>query len=271
MSESESEPSPLRLSFGRQVRLLRESHSLSRDDVGAFCNVSGSMIGAVERAERIPDTQLIENLDTRLQANGLLASVTDYMSAEQYKEFFRDYVVLERQCFALNNYAPLLVPGLLQTEAYARATFRMHSPALDEEEIEKEVARRLERQKLLQRCPRPYLGFVIEESVLRRPLGGKAVLKEQLHHLLDLTPLPFLTLQVMPMDCEEHTALDGYLTLLTTKDHRHVAYIEHQNDSDLISDKKKVGLFIQRYGILRAQALNPHESVRLIEKLAEEL
>jgi transcriptional regulator with XRE-family HTH domain len=175
---SESQPSPLRQSFGRQLRLLRESHNLSRDDVGASCGVSGSMIGAVERAERIPDTQLIESMDTRLQANGLLVSVTDYMAAEQYKEFFRDYVVLERQCFSLNNYAPLLVPGLLQTEAYAQATFRMYAPAPDEEEIEKEVTRRLERQMLLQRSPRPYLGFVIEESVLRRPLGGKAVLKD---------------------------------------------------------------------------------------------
>lgn len=268
---SESEPSPLRVSFGRQLRLLRESHHLSRDDVGASCGVSGSMIGAVERAERIPDQQLIESLDARLQANGLLASVTDYMAAEQYKEFFRDYVVLERQCFALNNYAPLLVPGLLQTETYARATFRMYAPALDEDEIEKEVARRLERQKLLQRSPRPYLGFVIEESVLRRPLGGRPALKQQLRHLLELAPLPFLTLQVMPTECEEHVGAKGYLTLLTTKEHRQVAYIEHQNGSELISDKKKMGLFIQQYGILRAQALSPRESAGLIEKLAGEL
>jgi transcriptional regulator with XRE-family HTH domain len=268
---TESQPSALRLSFGRQVRLLREFHKMSRDDVGKPCCVSGSMIGAVERAERIPDAQLIHDLDSTLMANGLLASVEDYMAAEKYKEFFRDFVVLERQCFALNAYAPLAIPGLLQTEAYARATFRTYSPSLDEEEIEKEVAARMERQQLFQRSPRPYLGFVIEESVLRRPIGGKAVLKEQLRHLVDLAPLAFLTLQAMPTDCEEHAALDGLLTLLTTKEHRHVAYVEYPGGSQLISDKKKVGLYIQRYGILRAQALNPQESARLIEKIAGEL
>jgi hypothetical protein len=97
------------------------------------------------------------------------------------------------------------------------------------------------------------------------------VLKEQLNHLLELAPLPFLTLQVMPTDCEEHATLEGYLTLLTTKEHRQVAYIEYPGGSVLISDKKKVGLFIQQYGILRAQALNPRESAQLIEKIAGEL
>jgi hypothetical protein len=75
----------------------------------------------------------------------------------------------------------------------------------------------------------------------------------------------------MPTNCEEHVGVKGYLTLLTTKEHRQVAYIEHQNGSDLISDKKKMGLYLQQYGILRAQALNPRESTRLIEKIAGEL
>lgn len=268
---NETEPSSLRLCFGRQVRALRELHELTRDDMGGPCHVSGSLIGAIERGERIPDESLIRKLDTTLKANGLLASAADYMAAEKYRAFFRDFVIHERQCFALNTYAPLAVPGLLQTEEYARATFRMYAPALDEDDIEKQVAARLERQRLFERPAKPYLGFVIEESVLRRPLGGRAVHRDQLLRLLERARLPYLTLQVMPTAVEEHAALHGYLTLLTTKEHRHVAYVEHQRGSELTGDQKKVGRFIQRYGILRAQALSPPESASLIEKLAGEL
>ncbi|ONK12738.1 helix-turn-helix transcriptional regulator [Streptomyces sp. MP131-18] len=264
----EQDVSALRLSFGRQCRLLREHHKMTRDTVGQGCAVSGSMIGAVERGERIPDTGLIHSMDQVLEANGLLASVSDYMAAEKYREFFRDFAVLERQCYALNAYAPLAVPGLLQTEAYARATFEMYTPSLTEEEIEKQVAARLERQQLLYREPKPFLGFIIEESVLQRPIGGRAVLKAQLLHLLDCARLHFVTVQVMPTDREDHVGLHGYLTLVTSKAHRQHAYLEHQDGSSLISDKKRVALLQERYGILRAQALSPRESAQFIEKQA---
>ncbi|MDT0341621.1 helix-turn-helix domain-containing protein [Streptomyces litchfieldiae] len=268
---SEQEISALRLSFGRQARMLREKQQLNRDDVGESCHCSGSMIGAVERGERIPDTALIHNLDKALDAKGLLSSVAEYMATEKYRAFFRDYAGLERTCHALNAYAPLLIPGLLQTEAYARATFRAGAPAMSEEEIEREIAARIERQELLKRDNKPYLGFIIEESVLQRPLGGKEVLKEQLLHLLECARLHFVTLQVMPTSREEHAGLNGYMTLVTSREHRQFVYLEYPGGSELVSDKKRVAHYQERYGILRAQALSPSESARFIEKLAGEL
>jgi hypothetical protein len=98
----------------------------------------------------------------------------------------------------------MLVPGLLQTEAYARATFSIRTPALDEEEIEHGVAARLACQVLLTRAPKPFLAFVIEEAVLRRPLGGRVVLKEQIVRLLACARTNYVTIQVMPTECEEH-------------------------------------------------------------------
>lgn len=268
---TESEPSSFRRCFGLQVRTLREFHERSRDDVGRPCGVSGSMIGAVERADRIPDERLIRNLDKTLGANGLLASAVDYMEAEQYREFFRDFAVYERKCQAVSAYAPLAIPGLLQTEEYARATFRTFSPALEEKDIETQVAARLKRQQLLERSPKPWLSFVIEESVLHRPLGGRPALKRQLLRLLEAAPLPFVTLQVMRTAVEEHAGLHGYLSLVITTEHQHLAYIEHQNGNELIREKRKVGLYVERYGMLRSQALSPPESASLIEKLAGEL
>ncbi|MDT0309581.1 helix-turn-helix transcriptional regulator [Streptomyces sp. DSM 44917] len=263
---AEELPSALRLTFGKQCRLLRDSLHLSREQVGDSCGVSASMVGAVERAERIPDSQLIKSLDRALKANGLLASAIEGMSVEKYRTFFRDFVVLERQCFLLNAYAPLAIPGLLQTRDYARAIFRMSTAGLTDEQVEKEVEARIERQQVFQRDPRPLLTFVIEQSVLERPIGGREVMREQLEHLLFCARLHFVTVQIMPTARPEHAGLNGYMSLVTTKEHRHVAYLEFPGGSQLISERKRVATLDERYGMLRAQALSPEESAELIEK-----
>jgi len=261
------EPSLFLRHFGGQVRILRERRGLTRDELGGLASCSGSLIGAIERGERIADPDFAVRLDTALEAEGLLGSAGPALRAERYPAFFRNYAVLEADCFRLNAYAPMLVPGLLQTEAYARATFSIRTPALDEEEIEHGVAARLARQVLLTRAPKPFLTFVIEEAVLRRPLGGRVVLKEQLVRLLACARMNHVTIQVMPTECEEHAGLDGYVTLMETSERRTLAYTEGQGGSTLISERDQVSLLVQRYGIIRAQAFTPRESARFIEQL----
>jgi hypothetical protein len=108
---------------------------------------------------------------------------------------------------------------------------------------------------------------VIEEAVLRRPFGGRAILKEQLQHLFMCTRLRHVSVQVMPTDCEEHAGTDGFLALLDTKERRALAYTESHGGSRMISDREEVSLLVQRYGKIRAQALTPRESARFIKQL----
>jgi hypothetical protein len=197
-----------------------------------------------------------------LGAKGLLMAGTQFLLKARYPTWFVDFTLLEAEAVSMYLYSNHVIPGVLQTEDYARAVISARCPPLDDEEIESRVAARLERQGLLIRKPSPVLGFVIEEVVVRRPIGGKGVLRAQLARLLECATMRNVTLQVMPSLRETHTGLDGPLVLLETADGKNLAYVEGQGGSILVSDPKQVGTLSQRYGVIRAQALNPEESPR---------
>ncbi|MFB6778906.1 DUF5753 domain-containing protein [Streptomyces sp. NPDC056352] len=163
------------------------------------------------------------------------------------------------------------MPGLLQTEDYARVVFGGAHPPIDDEEVEGRVASRLARQSLLSRKPTPDISFVLELSALTHPLGGRKVYKHQLQHILDVGQLRHVHMQVMSPHRETHAKLSGPFVLLETNERRQLAYLEVQNRNFLISEQPDLGNLFGRYGILRAQALSPEESRKLIEQVAKEL
>ena len=177
---------------------------------------------------------------------------------------------MEQDAVELHFYSNQAVPGLLQTEDYARAIFSMRQPLLDEATVERRVADRLARQEIFDRWPTPAASYVLEEVVLQRPIGGRAAQVGQLKQLLRIGSLRTVELQVMPTDREEHPSMAGPFTLLTPKGRSQVAYTEVQNVSRLITDSEEVRIIAAQYGILRAQALTPRESLALIEKLLGE-
>ncbi|MFF3333363.1 DUF5753 domain-containing protein [Streptomyces sp. NPDC002888] len=127
------------------------------------------------------------------------------------------------------------------------------------------------RQQLFDPWPSPTFSFVLDESVLLRPIGGREVHAEQLQNLLRIGSLRAVELQVMPMDREEQPSMDGPFNLLTVKKGEQVAYVEIHTYPRLITDAEEVRVLSERYGLLRAQALRPNESLGLIEKLRGQL
>ncbi|MEU5594363.1 DUF5753 domain-containing protein [Streptomyces sp. NPDC020298] len=164
-----------------------------------------------------------------------------------------------------------MVPGSLQTEAYARAIYNCHVPALDDEEIDSRVAARLKRQQFFDRKPRPLVSYVLEEGILTRPLGGPEALREQLLHILDIGRLRHVEIQVMPHNRQAHAGLNGPMILLETAEHRQLAYVEGPSGGYFVSEQPDLGELFARYGILRAQALNPDESSKRINEVAQGL
>lgn len=177
----------------------------------------------------------------------------------------------EGQAVELHAYSDHVVKGILQTEEYARAVFRMWRPLLDEETIEQGVTARMERRKLFARRPAPLLSFVIEEHVLQRPLGGPKVLRGQLEQLLLYGHERNVELQMMPTRRDEHAGLAGPFTLIHLAGQRRMAYMEVQDTSALYSDPRKVSPLEATYRVLAAQALTPRESLAFIQKLLGEL
>ncbi|GAA2465156.1 helix-turn-helix transcriptional regulator [Streptomyces macrosporus] len=263
--------------IGKQIKILRERAGLTQKELGDRVGYGLDQISSVERARRTPQPELLDAADDLLNAGGLLKAVKeDVIRAKararvRHPEWFRDYARLEADAVQVDFFSTLTVPGLLQTEDYARVVFSAYQPLLSEETIEQRVTARLARQEILTCWPAPVVTAVIEESVLRRRLGGTEVLRGQLGHLLSLGRLRSTTIQVLPMESEEHGGLEGPFILLTPKGRQQVGYVEVQGVSRLITEPDQVRILAARYGSIRGQALTPRESLALIEKLLGEL
>ncbi|MEU9333300.1 helix-turn-helix transcriptional regulator [Streptomyces sp. NPDC048290] len=262
---------------GKLLRLLREREGLTQKAFGELVGYGPDAIGAMERGVRVPRPEMLEKADEILGANGmLLEMVPDVRLAIQqaqlrHPEWYRSYAALEAEAVELHHYSNQVVQGLLQTEDYARAVFTQRRPLYSEEIIEKRITDRLSRQQVFESWPPPFVSYVLEEAILDRPIGGRAVLAGQLRRLLSVGAMRNVEIQVMPSLVEEHPNLDSAFNLLTPREHGQAAYTEAQGFPQLITDRKEVRKIADRYGIMRALALTPRESRALIEKKLEEL
>jgi transcriptional regulator with XRE-family HTH domain len=267
----EDEPGTgLVVAFGRQLKLLRVAAGLERPELGARLGYSASTIASYEQGRRIPPPNVIDQADEVLSAGGVLKALKEEVARAQYPAFFRGAARLEAEAVELHVYDTHVINGLLQTEEYARAVFRMRRPLLDKDTIQQRLSARMGRQEIFSRRKPPTLSFVIEESVLTRPIGGREVIRGQLEQLLLHGQRRNVEIQIMPNEREEHSGLAGPFTLLETREGRRIAYVEVQKDSRLYTDRETVREMEVQYGILRAQALTPSESLTFIEKLLGE-
>ncbi|MFI1471738.1 helix-turn-helix domain-containing protein [Streptomyces wuyuanensis] len=255
--------------MGELVKLFRGLADMTQRDLAERLLMSESLLGAYERAERIPTTAFLVEADAALGAKGVLASCVPMMEEEKYSPKFLNWKRTEAEAASISAYETMLIPGLLQTPAYVRALYEVRVPMYEPEEIDRHVEARLERQDVLDRRPRPIVSYVIEESVLNRPIGGAAVLKEQLAHLLgSVRTRNHLTVQVMPTERAVHAGLMGSMQLLSTREGRNLGYTAGQGGDTLISKPEEANRLFDLFGALRAQALTPWESVELIERMA---
>ncbi|MGR4882860.1 Scr1 family TA system antitoxin-like transcriptional regulator [Streptomyces sp. LARHCF249] len=263
--------------LGKQIKALREAAGLHQKELAALLHVSEDLIGAIERGVRTPQPDLLERADGVLGARGVLrVAIPDVKDAlkrarTRHPDWFRSYAEAEAATQAVHAYAHQGVPGLLQTERHAREVFTQRRPLLDEATIEKRVQDRLSRQQIFERWPSPTFSFILDQSLLERQVGGSDVHREQLQRFLDIGRLRTVELQVMPYTRGAHTAMGGSFTLLHPKGRQQIAYHEAYGRPHLITDPDQVRIMAERCGIIRAQALAPHESLALIEKTLGEV
>ncbi len=174
---------------------------------------------------------------------------------------------LEATAVSLSTYECRVVPGLLQTEAYARAVMLSVPPPPTEEEVEQRVTARLGRQELLTRRPPIAFSFILEQAVLDRDTGGEEVTRELLDHLIARAAQWNVELQIMPLRQPDHAGLDGSAQLLETPENQWLGYSEGQKTGQLVSEPKDVSVLLMRYAKMRSQALSPAESVGLLKRM----
>ncbi|GAB2880378.1 helix-turn-helix transcriptional regulator [Streptomyces deserti] len=251
----------------RQIKLWREAAGLKQAELGAAIGYGEDMVSSVERGRRIPKPDFLDKADEVLGAGGKLAAMKEDVEKARYPKTVRDLAKLEDEAVELGAYASHHIHGLLQTPEYAQALYAMRRPAYTEDEMERLVAARMARKAVFDRVPRPLVTFVQEEVTLRRPLGSRMVLRHQLEHLLEMSQLRHVEIQVMPTDCEDHAGMGGSLQLLKLRNGKTLGHTESQLHNRLISDPREVQILEMRYGMIRAQALTPQESLAFIEKV----
>ncbi|MFH8403406.1 Scr1 family TA system antitoxin-like transcriptional regulator [Streptomyces sp. NPDC018019] len=265
------QPSAARLHVGGLIKDCRQRACMTQRELAKETHVSESLEGAYERGERIPSAGFLIDADRHTGAGGVLTTCVDLMEQEPSRDQYLEWRLLEAEALSIGGYPGPVLPGLLQSPDYVRALYRCRVPAFTEEEVDHLVSKRLERQPLLFRKPAPTMSFVVEQVALERPVGGKAVLKQALRHVLEtVSSLVHVSVQVMPTCVEWHAGLGGSLNLLSSPDGRWSVYLDSEVRSRLLTKPVEVTRYAEHYGAIRAQALSPQKSLDLIERLAGE-
>ncbi|MFJ3796703.1 Scr1 family TA system antitoxin-like transcriptional regulator [Streptomyces sp. NPDC090088] len=268
----EPESSDSMKTFGAFVQGLREHAGLSREEFGARVHMSKHSVASIELGRRLPDQGFVNAAEGVLGNTGALRKAFERVARQPgFAAWFRKWAALEQEAVSLATYECRLVPGLLQSEPYARVVFSNRIPLLLDEQVEAQAVARMERQQMLRERPDTSFSFVMDEHIVRRRLGDDEVARAQLDHMLGYAQLRNVEVQIMPLDCRVHAGLDGPLALLETPDGRRLAYAEGQETGRLIADPKEAAVLHRRYATLRAQALSPLDSVGLLERIRGEL
>ncbi|MGW4722896.1 helix-turn-helix domain-containing protein [Streptomyces sp. NPDC004291] len=254
---------------GRQLRLRRQAVGVRAAEFAHAVGYGEDMIYKIEGGKRIPRPEFLDKADEVLGANGLVSAMKEDVAKVGYPKRERALAKLEARAVEMQLYDPLNMHGLLQTPEYARGLFLMRRPVYTQDEMEHYTAARVARKAVFERDPAPEVSFVLEECTLRRPLGGRAVLRRQLEHLLEVTELRHVEIQMMPLDQVEHVGL-SLVEVMKFEDGTAIGRSSDVSGGRPMTDLKRLRLLELRYGILRTQALTPGATVDALHRLLKE-
>lgn len=254
------------------AKRMRVKKGLTQEQLGSQMGYTGAAISAMERQLHSVSDEMLVLIERELgSGTGIFEEMRELVRLEKLPEQFRGYAPIEQKAVALWLYANHVVHGLFQTEAYARALIAGGHPEPTAERTEELVVGRMARKALFDRKQVCEIELVLDESVLRRPIGSEEIMREQLAYLAECARRRNVNLQVLPLDAGlggEYAGDRGTLEIVETPAHDRVTFVEIQGESLLITDRAKVSTHIQRYAKIRAHALDPRRSLGLIEELA---
>ncbi|AXK35999.1 XRE family transcriptional regulator [Streptomyces armeniacus] len=257
--------------FGEVFKAFRKRARLTQEEFAERVPYSVQTVAKIEQGRRFPQPDFVERAEETLDAFGALRGAARHLSRQPgLASWFRQWARLEAEAVSLNTYECRVVPGLLQTEAYARAVSFSVPPLPDEQEMSERIAARLARHELLatSRKPPSAFSFIVEQAVLERHTGGEEVTRELYDHLLAVIDRHWnVEFQLMPLRQPVHAGLDGPLQLAETPERRWFGYSEGQENGRLITDAKEISRLHQRYAKMRSQALTPEDSLSLLKRM----
>ncbi|GGU85953.1 transcriptional regulator [Streptomyces litmocidini] len=257
--------------FGELLKERREAAGLSQGELGRRVFVSGAYIGLFEQGIRKPQLDVARRIDEVLQTGGIFERTwRKLINKSPYASYFSAVAELEGVATRICEFAPTVVPGLLQTAEYMRAQTLAMYPFATEEYIEEKLTARLDRARILADATRPEYWAVLHENVLLTPVGGPAVMAMTLDRIAALMRQRWVLVTVLPRSVGAHAHMAGTLKLMEFEDQPPTAYTETEFSGTLLDDPAVVKQAQRTYDLLRVATLSPEASLSLIESAAED-
>ncbi|WP_422772446.1 helix-turn-helix domain-containing protein [Plantactinospora sp. WMMC1484] len=263
-----AEPTTLAL-FAGELRRFRGIAGLSQDALAQRINFSSALIAKIELCQRRATREFAKRCDSVMETGGLLERIQAVLGPGPVLPWFRHWVGLEQEAVAIRCFQLSVIPGLLQTEAYARALLRSGG-LLTAEQVEEQVAARLARQEILTGPNPPLFTAVVDERVLRQPVGGAGVMREQLLHIVKLcAEQPRTRIQVVPTSVGAYAGLNGPFVIASLSDGDDVGYLDDQLEGRFVERVGDVRTVQRLWDSIRGEALSHQQSIEMIREVAE--
>ncbi|MDQ0910963.1 transcriptional regulator with XRE-family HTH domain [Streptomyces canus] len=252
--------------YGFELRRLREAAHLTQRQLGDILSYTGSLVGQIETARKVPTPEFSERADAALGSDGLLTRLVDLVLRSQLPSWFQQVAELEARATEICTFQATMIHGLLQTPAYARATLS----ALRRNDLDDRTAVRLARQRIFEKEEPPVFWMVISEAALYQEIGDKETMRGQLTHLLSFESDPQINIQVLPFSTGAHAGLTGTFTLFRFASDPAIVYTEGYGSGHPTANPDTLKDCTLRYDHLRAAALSLRDSAELIRRAMED-
>ncbi|MFG3548413.1 helix-turn-helix domain-containing protein [Streptomyces sp. NPDC047725] len=252
--------------YGFELRRYREAAGLTQRQLGEIVNYTGSLVGQIETARKLPTPEFSERVDAALGTGGLLSRLVTLVMRSQLPAWFQQVAELETRAVEMCAFQTHMVHGLVQTDAYARAVLG----AFDPTDLDDRTAVRLARQRLFEKQDPPVFWSIISEAALLQEIGDRKTMRGQLAHLLSFEENPRINVQVLPFSAGAHPGLTGSFTLFRFASDPAILYTERYGSGHPTANPESVKDCSLRYDHLRAAALSIKDSAELIRRVMEE-
>jgi len=258
--------------FALELKAQREAAGLTQEQLAKLMGYSASVIAKLETCRTVPSPQHADRADEALKLPGTFRRLRKATINGTYEPWFQAFIDIETRATVLRWWEPLVIPGLLQTEAYARGVLRGARPADSDTVIEQLVTARMARQEIWERKDPepPILSVILAESVLRQRVGDAQAMHKQLGRLIEAAQSPRITIQVMPSSANAHPGLLGPFVVASFEHGPDAAYLDNALDGQVTERRAQVAQVALLYDTLRSEALSPGASTELIVKVADE-
>ncbi|MGW8763266.1 helix-turn-helix domain-containing protein [Streptomyces sp. NPDC055815] len=257
--------------FGELLKERREEAGFTQGELGRRVFVSGGYIGLFEQGIRKPQLDVAVRIDEVLQTGGIFERTwRGLIDKSPYASYFSEVAELERVATKICEFAPLVIPGLMQTAEYARAVTLGGNPLATEEYIEEKVTSRIERARILAGTTSPEYWVILHENAVLTPMGGASVMAAALDHIASMARQRRALVTVLPRSVGAHAWMTGTLKLMEFEDAPPTAYTETEFSGTLLDDPAVVKQAQRAYDLLRVATLSPEASLALIESAAED-